>query len=105
MVCLIMVVMMVVVMVRMIVFMPVAMPVSVGATLRRPEVGWFFLGMFFTVLAHTAIYAFYSLYLDRLGYSKGQVGALWAVSVAAAVSPPGPPQPVPPSLRAPPRAP
>lgn len=39
--------------------------------------------MFFTVLAHTAIYAFYSLYLDRLGYGKGQVGALWAVSVAA----------------------
>ena len=60
-------------------------PVSIGATLRRPEVGWFFLGMFFTVLAHTAIYAFYSLYLDRLGYSKGQVGALWAVSVAAEI--------------------
>ena len=63
-----------------------AAPVSIAATLRRPEVGWFFLGMFFTVLAHTAIYAFYSLYLDRLGYGKGQVGALWAVSVAAEIA-------------------
>ncbi len=62
-----------------------AEPVSIADTLRRPEVGWFFLGMFFTVLAHTAIYAFYSLYLDRLGYGKGQVGALWAVSVAAEI--------------------
>ncbi len=59
---------------------------SMADTLRRPEVGWFFLGMFFTVLGHTAVYAFYSLYLDQLGYSKGQVGALWAVSVAAEIT-------------------
>jgi len=64
----------------------VAERASIAETLRQPEVGWFFLGMFFTVLAHTAIYAFYSLYLDRLGYGKGQVGALWAVSVAAEIA-------------------
>lgn len=59
--------------------------VSVADTLRRPEVGWFFLGMCLTILAHTALYAFYSLYLDRLGYGKGTVGALWAVSVLAEI--------------------
>jgi PPP family 3-phenylpropionic acid transporter len=38
-----------------------------------------------TVLAHTALYAFFSLYLDQLGYGKPAVGALWAVSVAAEI--------------------
>ncbi len=49
--------------------------------LRRPEVAWFFLSIFFTVLAHTSIYAFFSLYLVELGYGKAAVGSLWAVSV------------------------
>jgi MFS transporter, PPP family, 3-phenylpropionic acid transporter len=49
--------------------------------LRRPEVAWFFAATFFTVLAHTSLYAFFSLYLVDLGYGKGAVGALWAVSV------------------------
>ena len=53
----------------------------VGAVLRRPEVRWFFAGVFLTVLAHSAMYAFFSLYLDSLGYSKLVVGLLWAVSV------------------------
>ncbi len=50
--------------------------------LRRPEVAWFFASIFFTVLAHTSLYAFFSLYLVSLGYGKAAVGALWAVSVA-----------------------
>lgn len=50
--------------------------------LRNPEVAWFFASIFFTVLAHTSLYAFFSLYLVSLGYGKGAVGALWAVSVA-----------------------
>ncbi|MDP2367469.1 MFS transporter [Rhodoferax sp.] len=50
--------------------------------LKRPEVVWFFASVFFTVLAHTSLYAFFSLYLVSLGYGKGAVGALWAVSVA-----------------------
>jgi len=49
--------------------------------LRQPEVRWFFASVFFTVLAHSSLYAFFSLYLDSLGYSKAAVGALWAVSV------------------------
>lgn len=50
--------------------------------LRRPEVAWFFGSIFFTVLAHTSLYAFFSLYLVSLGYGKAAVGALWAVAIA-----------------------
>jgi PPP family 3-phenylpropionic acid transporter len=58
---------------------------SVWPVLRRPAVRWFFAGVMLTVLAHTALYAFFSLYLDRLGYGKPAVGALWGVSVAAEI--------------------
>lgn len=55
------------------------------AVLRQPVVAWFFAGVFFTVLAHTSLYAFFSLYLVSLGYSKTAVGLVWAVGVAAEV--------------------
>jgi MFS transporter, PPP family, 3-phenylpropionic acid transporter len=55
------------------------------SVLRRPEVAWFFAATFLTVLAHTALYAFFSLYLDQLGYSKTTLGLLWAVSVVAEI--------------------
>ena len=58
---------------------------SVLPTLRRPEVAWFYASVFFTVLAHTSLYAFFSLYLVSLGYGKGAVGALWAVSVVVEI--------------------
>jgi PPP family 3-phenylpropionic acid transporter len=58
---------------------------SVRAVLRRPELRWFFASVFFTVLAHTGLYAFFSLYLVGLGYHKSVVGMLWAVSVAAEI--------------------
>jgi MFS transporter, PPP family, 3-phenylpropionic acid transporter len=61
-------------------------PPGALAVLRRPEVGWFFAGVFFTVLAHTSLYAFFSLYLVSLGYSKTAVGLIWAVGVAAEVA-------------------
>jgi PPP family 3-phenylpropionic acid transporter len=54
--------------------------------LRRPEVAWFFGSIFFTVLAHTSLYAFFSLYLVSLGYGKPVVGALWAVAIAAEIA-------------------
>ncbi|HSQ70904.1 MAG TPA: MFS transporter [Rubrivivax sp.] len=54
--------------------------------LRRPEVAWFFGSVFFTVLAHTGLYAFFSLYLVSLGYGKAAVGALWAVAVVAEIA-------------------
>jgi PPP family 3-phenylpropionic acid transporter len=53
--------------------------------LRQPVVAWFFAGVFFTVLAHTSLYAFFSLYLDSLGYAKGAVGLMWALGVAVEV--------------------
>jgi PPP family 3-phenylpropionic acid transporter len=58
---------------------------AIAAVLRRPEVAWFFASVFFTVLAHTSLYAFFSLYLDDLGYPKSAVGALWAVAVGVEV--------------------
>lgn len=64
-----------------------AEPVVKGAlaVLREPVVAWFFAGAFLTVLAHTSLYAFYSLYLASLGYSKGEIGLLWSVAVAVEV--------------------
>ena len=58
---------------------------GVWSVLRQPVVAWFFAGVFFTVLAHTALYVFLSLYLDALGYAKSMVGALWAVAVAVEI--------------------
>jgi len=55
------------------------------AVLRRPAVAWFFAGVFFTVLAHTSLYAFFSLYLDSLGYSRISVGLIWAAGVMVEV--------------------
>jgi PPP family 3-phenylpropionic acid transporter len=59
---------------------------GVWAVLRQPPVAWFFAGTVLTVLAHTSLYAFLSLYLVDLGYGKSAVGALWAVSVAAEIA-------------------
>ena len=53
--------------------------------LKHPEVAWFFASVFFTVLAHSAIYAFFSLYLAHLGYGKSAIGVLWAVAVAVEI--------------------
>lgn len=61
-------------------------PGSALAVLRRPEVRWFFASVMLTVLAHSSLYAFFSLYLDALGYDKTAVGLLWAVSVLAEIA-------------------
>lgn len=53
--------------------------------LRQPAVAWFFASIFFTVLAHTSLYAFFSLYLVSLGYGKAAVGAFWAVSIVVEI--------------------
>jgi MFS transporter, PPP family, 3-phenylpropionic acid transporter len=53
--------------------------------LKDPAVAWFFASIFFTVLAHTSLYAFFSLYLVSLGYGKSAVGTLWAVSAAVEI--------------------
>ncbi|MBS0304664.1 MAG: MFS transporter [Proteobacteria bacterium] len=53
--------------------------------LRDPEVAWIFASIFFTVLAHSGLYAFFSLYLVALGYDKSAVGALWALAAAVEI--------------------
>ena len=55
------------------------------SVLRQPVVAWFFAGVFLTVLAHTSLYAFYSLYLASLGYGNGEIGLLWAIGVVVEV--------------------
>lgn len=59
---------------------------SALAVLRQRAVAWFFASIFFTVLAHTAVYAFFALYLHALGYDKTSIGLIWAVSVVAEIA-------------------
>ena len=49
---------------------------SVWPVLKQRAVRWFFVSMFFHVLAHIAMYTFFSLYCDALGYSKTTIGLL-----------------------------
>jgi PPP family 3-phenylpropionic acid transporter len=58
-------------------------PAAVGAlaVLRRPEVAWFFAGVFLTVLAHVSLYAFFSLFAASFGMSEATIGLLWSVGV------------------------
>ena len=62
-----------------------AAPEPIATALARPAVRWFFASLLFHVMAHFAVYAFLSLYLDSLGYSKATIGALWAVSVVVEI--------------------
>ena len=59
--------------------------VAVWPVLRTPSLGWFFAGVFLTVLAHTSLYAFFSLYLVTLGYGQAEIGVFWTIGVAAEV--------------------
>ena len=60
--------------------------VADAPVLRQPAVRWFFASLLFHVMAHFAVYAYFSLYLDALGYSKATIGALWAVSVVVEIA-------------------
>ncbi|VWX62755.1 MFS transporter, PPP family, 3-phenylpropionic acid transporter [Burkholderiales bacterium 8X] len=57
----------------------------IGPVLREPAVRWFFGSLFFQVMAHFSVYGFLSLYLDSIGYGKGAIGLLWALSVVAEI--------------------
>ena len=59
--------------------------VPLAAVLRKPEVIAFFLSTALMVAAHTSLYVFYSLYLERLGYSKPVIGAMWSIGVIAEI--------------------
>ncbi len=59
---------------------------AVHRVLRRPAVAWFFAGVALTVLAHTALYTFFSLYLSEMGHGEGMVGLAWGVAVSFEVA-------------------
>ena len=56
------------------------------SVLRKPEVAAFFLSAALMCGAHMCLYAFYSLYLERAGYSKPLIGTMWALGVVAEVA-------------------
>ncbi|MFS2002190.1 MFS transporter [Duganella sp. CT11-25] len=60
-------------------------PPLLRALLRRREVLAFFLSTALMVSAHASLYTFYSLYLERSGYSKTVIGAMWSLGVLAEV--------------------
>ncbi len=60
---------------------------SVGflSLVKRPEVIGFLLAAFLMQLSHGAYYTFFSLFLEKAGYSNTLIGVLWAVGVIAEV--------------------
>lgn len=58
---------------------------SLGERLREPAVLAFLASAFLMVFAHAALYSFFSLYLERLGYSRSAIGAIWAIGVVAEI--------------------
>jgi PPP family 3-phenylpropionic acid transporter len=60
-------------------------PPPVRELLRRPEVIAFFLSTFLMIAAHSALYVFFSLYLEQLGYSNTVIGLMWALGVVAEI--------------------
>ena len=56
------------------------------AVLRRAEVLALFGACTCMSVAHCALYAFYSIYLEDAGYSKAMTGALWMLGVIAEVA-------------------
>lgn len=57
----------------------------IGPLLRQAKVQWFFATVGVNVLAHSVLYAFFSLYLSSLGLGSQLVGLLWALGVFAEV--------------------
>jgi len=55
--------------------------VSVRQRLREPSVRWYLLSAGLMVAAHGALYAYLSIYLAQLGYSKSAIGVFWVLSV------------------------
>ncbi|QAU34742.1 MFS transporter [Janthinobacterium sp. 17J80-10] len=58
---------------------------SVWMLLRRREVIAFFASTFLMLAAHAALYVFYSLYLEQIGYGTGVIGMMWALGVLAEI--------------------
>jgi PPP family 3-phenylpropionic acid transporter len=63
-----------------------AAPASISALLRLPAMQAFLGSAFLMLMAHAALQVFYSLYLASLGYSKTQIGMLWAIGTLSEVA-------------------
>jgi PPP family 3-phenylpropionic acid transporter len=59
---------------------------SMGAIVRRADVLAFFGACMCMSVAHGALNAFYSIYLEAAGYSKATIGVLWTLGVVAEVA-------------------
>ena len=64
---------------------PSASGAPVLARLREPATVAFLASAFLMVFAHAALYAFFSLFLERHGYGTTAIGAIWGVGVAAEI--------------------
>jgi MFS transporter, PPP family, 3-phenylpropionic acid transporter len=62
---------------------PPAAPI--GRRFREPAIQAFLLSGFLMIFAHAALYSFFSLFLERAGYSKTAIGMIWAVGVVAEI--------------------
>lgn len=67
---------------------PTAHPSTQGSifqVLKQPSIVAFFVAVFLMQAGHGPYYAFYSIYLENYGYSKGTIGLLWGLGVLAEV--------------------
>lgn len=58
---------------------------SVLLLLKRREVIAFFVSTFLMIAAHASLYAFYSLYLARIGYNNTVIGLMWSLGVVVEI--------------------
>lgn len=58
---------------------------SILSRLREPAVLAFLVSVFCMIFAHGALYGFWSLYLERHGYSRFEIGMIWALGVVAEI--------------------
>jgi PPP family 3-phenylpropionic acid transporter len=58
---------------------------SLFSVLCQPAVIAFFIQLALMVAAHSALYVYYSLYLERIGYGKPVIGAMWSLGVLAEI--------------------
>ncbi len=58
---------------------------SIWPVLMRKDVLTFMISACFMLFAHAGLYAFYSLYLEQLGYSNMTIGLMWAFGATAEI--------------------
>lgn len=59
---------------------------SAWARVREPVIAAFFASCALMLFAHAALYAFYSLHLERMGYSNTAIGLAWTLGVLAEIA-------------------